>query len=67
MLRSWELVSVICAHDPRLHLAPFEKGIGTSVHTLCLERWKDYAQCREDSELCADCVNRYRRSQKEEQ
>ena len=65
MLRSWELVSVICARDPRVHLAPYEQGIGTSVFTLCLERWAKQEQCREDSELCADCVNRYRKSQED--
>lgn len=54
------VISVICPPDERIHLAPTEKGVGASVFTLCLERWSRREPCREDSELCLECVQSWR-------
>lgn len=55
------VISVRCrAPDELLHLAPFEAGSGTSVFTLCLERWSKQEVCREDSELCPICVRKWK-------
>jgi hypothetical protein len=57
------LISVLCPPDQRLHLAPEEQGCGASVFTLCLERWTRREPCREDSELCTECVEKWKENQ----
>lgn len=55
------VISVVCRPpDQRIHLAPTEPGIGTSVFTLCLEKWTKRQECREDSELCQECILKWK-------
>lgn len=62
------VVSVICkTPDARLHLAPYEPGLGTSVFTLCLQRWKWKEHARQDSILCAECVAKWAAKQLKEE
>lgn len=58
-----QVVSVACANDARLHLAPKEPGFGTSVHTLCLREWTDREPCRADSEFCPECLTKLKGAQ----
>lgn len=58
-----KVVSVLCAKpDARLHLAIRETGLGTSVFTLCLERWRDYEPAREGCEFCRTCITKWKDS-----
>lgn len=55
-----KIASVKCASpDAHLHLAPYEDGIGTERHTLCLEKWTKHEKAREDSQLCPVCVEKW--------
>lgn len=55
------VISVVCSPpDERLHLASYQGGLGTSVFTLCLERWKERQPCRTDSVLCPICVEKWK-------
>lgn len=54
------VISVSCPPDPHLHLAKTRPGIGTEVLTLCLLKWKDSEDCREDSVLCTECVEKWK-------
>jgi hypothetical protein len=56
------VVSVVCKNDQRLHLAAYQPGLGTEVHTLCLERWKDYQQAREGCQFCPECAAKWAES-----
>lgn len=63
MIQSGKLavISVICRPpDKRIHLAPTERGLGTNVLTLCLEKWTTAEECRQDSELCPECVKKWK-------
>lgn len=62
-----KVISVTCPPDPTLHLAPYEWGRGTSVFTLCLERWRKREDCREDSKFCSECVLKWREREKHEE
>lgn len=59
-LRMSNVISVVCPPDRQLHLAPYEHGLGTSSYTLCLEKWKDREPCRQDSEFCQECLEKWR-------
>lgn len=61
MIQELTVISVICRPpDERIHLAPTTPGRGTSVLTLCLEKWKKREPCRADSKLCPECVRKWK-------
>ena len=57
-----QVISVICPPDQHLHLAPYQHGLGTSVFTLCLQKWTDREPCREGSTICPQCLTKWQRS-----
>lgn len=62
MIQSGKLavISVVCPPpDKHIHLAPVERG-GANVLTLCLEKWTKQEKCRQDSELCPKCVEKWK-------
>ena len=54
------MISVLCANDQHLHLAPKEPGFGVSKYTLCLRKWSREEPCREDSKFCPECVMKWK-------
>jgi hypothetical protein len=56
------VVSVVCKNDQRLHLAPYQPGLGTEVHTLCGERWLRAEQAREGCQFCPECAVKWHES-----
>ena len=54
------VISVTCKNDNHLHLALVERGLGASVHTLCLEKWTKREDCHTDSVLCPKCVEKWK-------
>lgn len=60
MTKKRGVISVICRlPDKRIHLAPTERGVGTNILTLCLERWTTAVQYRKGDEFCPKCVEKW--------
>lgn len=57
------VISVLCRADTHLHLAPKQTGYGVSVHTLCLQKWAKREPCREDSEFCVECLEKFKQQE----
>lgn len=54
------VISVKCpSGDGHLHLAPYEPGLGTSIFTLCLQRWTERETAREGFKLCPVCLEKW--------